>query len=164
MLAIRLQRTGRSGHAQFRLIVQDSHVSPKSGKVVARLGSYNPHTKQATLDKEKASFYLKHGAQPSHRIASLLKKEGIKLPKWVASVPVKHGQIRNPEKLHKDRPVETITTAEPVAEPTVEESPKQAEATEVVETETDEPSTALLQTNDDTADDSTLQETSGPKF
>jgi small subunit ribosomal protein S16 len=40
-----MQRTGRRGHAMFRVIVQDSHRSPTSGKVVAFLGSYDPHTK-----------------------------------------------------------------------------------------------------------------------
>jgi len=71
MLAIRLQRTGRSGHAQFRVIVQEARLSPKSGKVVALLGSYNPHTKQASVIKDKAEFYLNHGAQPSPRVVRL---------------------------------------------------------------------------------------------
>ena len=83
MLVIRMQRTGRKGHAQFRVVVQDSRRTPTSGRVVARLGSYDPHTKTATLDKEKAGYYLEHGAQPSDRVARLLKSEGVKLPDWV---------------------------------------------------------------------------------
>ena len=74
MLAIRMQRTGRKGHAEFRLIVQESRLSPASGRVVARLGSYNPHSKAVTLAKDKAEFYLEHGAQPSESAARLLKK------------------------------------------------------------------------------------------
>src|SRR3989344_1819914 len=54
MLAIRMQRTGRRGHAQFRVIVQDARRSPSSGQVVARLGSYNPHTKIAALNTENS--------------------------------------------------------------------------------------------------------------
>ncbi len=106
MLAIRMQRTGRKGHAQFRVVVQDSRLSPSSGRVVARLGSYNPHTKETILDTDKAAKYLNNGAQPSERAAFLLKKEGVVLPNWV-KVPTKQERaIRNPEKLRRNRPAE----------------------------------------------------------
>ena len=104
MLAIRMQRTGRKGHANFRVIVQDSHRSPTSGKVVALLGNYDPHTKASSLEKEKADFYLKNGAQPSNRVALLFKQEGIKLPKWVEIDTRKQGKLRHEEKLRKNRP------------------------------------------------------------
>ncbi len=128
MLAIRMQRTGRKGHAQFRVVVQDSRLSPKSGKFVALLGSYNPHTKTATLVKDKAQEFVNHGAQPSDRVARLLKSEGVKLPKWVKLEGKKKGSIRNPEKLRRNRPVDaeapqTKTSAEPqtlVEEATIE--------------------------------------------
>lgn len=138
MLAIRLQRTGRSGHAQFRVVVQDAHLSPTSGKVVASLGSYNPHTKVTTLDKEKASFYLEHGAQPSDRVVSLLKSEGVALPKWVSESTKKEGKIRNPEKLRKNQPAEAEKPAEeteaPAADAVAEEA-GEAVAEENAETE-----------------------------
>ncbi|HET7301909.1 MAG TPA: 30S ribosomal protein S16 [Candidatus Saccharimonadales bacterium] len=104
MLAIRMQRTGRKGHAMFRLVVQESRLTPTSGKVVFSLGSYDPHTKAASLNKEKAEFYLKHGAQPSDRAAALLKAEGIKLPEWVKLSSEKKRTVRNPEKLRKNQP------------------------------------------------------------
>jgi small subunit ribosomal protein S16 len=123
MLAIRMQRTGRSGHAQYRVIVQDSRFSPTSGRVVAYLGSYNPHTKETTLDGEKAASYLKNGAQPSSRVVRLLKNQGVKLPDWVVEPVKKQGQVRNAEKLRKNRPAE-----EPAAEAPAEEVPETAEA------------------------------------
>ena len=107
MLAIRMQRTGRRGHAQFRVIVQDARRSPSSGQVVARLGSYNPHTKIAALNSEKTSLYLQNGAQPSERVAKLLKKEGIKLPHWVSFASDKKSAIKNPDKLRRNRPLAT---------------------------------------------------------
>jgi len=58
MLAIRMQRTGRKGSAQFRVVVQDSRKTPTSGNIVALVGSYDPHAKVTTLNKEKISFYL----------------------------------------------------------------------------------------------------------
>jgi len=109
MLAIRMQRTGRKGHAMFRVVVQESRLTPTSGKVVALLGSYDPHAKVATLNAEKASFYLGHGAQPSDRVARLLQSQGIELPKWVKAPEKKTGQLRNPEKLRKNQPKEEAT-------------------------------------------------------
>lgn len=107
MLAIRLQRTGRRGHAMFRVVVQDARRTPTSGKVVVRLGSYDPHAKTVNLDKEKAAFYLEHGAQPSDSIVRLFKKEGVKLPKWVAKPDEKKKRaVRNPDKRRSTRPEE----------------------------------------------------------
>ncbi len=122
MLAIRLQRTGRKGHAQYRVVVQDSHRSPLSGSVVAQLGSYNPHAKTISIDKEKAQKFLDNGAQPSDRVVGLLKSEGVKLPSWVVvSAPGKR-TTKNPEKLRKNQP------EKPAEEKT--EEPKAEEATE----------------------------------
>lgn len=128
MLTIRMQRTGRRGHAQFRVVVQDSRFSPTSGRVVAYLGSYNPHSKTTTLDKEKAKTYLDNGAQPSERAAKLLKNEGVKLPNWVATPGAKTRPIRNQDKLRRNRP----------EEPKVEEAPVVAEAEAPAETPAEE--------------------------
>lgn len=106
MLAIRLQRTGRKGHAQYRVVVQDSRMTPTSERVVYRLGNYDPHAKTLNIDTEKATFYLQHGAQPSDRIARLLMKEGVKLPDWVKISESIKRDIRNPEKLRKNQPEE----------------------------------------------------------
>jgi len=141
MLAIRLQRTGRKGHAQFRIIVQDAHRSPVSGNVVYRLGNYDPHTKAVTVDKEKASFYLDNGAQPSPRVAYLLQKEGVKLPSWVKLETDKQKSIKSVEKLRRNRPAEAEAPVEkeeaPAEEAEATESP--AEDSPVAEATTEEP-------------------------
>lgn len=127
MLVIRLQRTGRKGHAQFRVVVQDSRRTPTSGKIVAQVGTYDPHSKTINLDKTKAQHYLDHGAQPSPRVVSLLKAEGITLPAWVKDASAKAGKIRNPEKLRRNQPKEEAASEpeapaeEPAAEPAAEE-------------------------------------------
>lgn len=130
MLVIRLQRTGRKGHAQFRVVVQDSRRTPTSGKIVAQLGHYNPHNKEFVVNKEKAEFYLTHGAQPSDKVARLLKADGVKMPKWVTLAEDKKRDIKNVEKLRKNQPaapevVEPEASEEPTAE--IEESPVEAE-------------------------------------
>ena len=104
MLAIRMQRTGRKGHAMYRVVVQESHLTPTSGKVVALIGNYDPHAKNLTLNKEKAAFYLEHGAQPSDRAARLMQKDGVKLPDWVTLPTGKDGTIRHPEKRRATTP------------------------------------------------------------
>lgn len=127
MLSIRMQRTGRKGHAMFRVVVQESRLTPTSGKVVANLGSYDPHAKTARLDTEKASFYLNNGAQPSDRAAVLLQKEGVKLPSWVKLSGEKSGKIRNPEKLRRNNPKEEAPEETPAEEPAAEAAEAPAE-------------------------------------
>lgn len=138
MLVIRMQRTGRKGHAMFRVVVQDSRRTPTSGKVVAYLGSYDPHSKNLNLNKERAQFYVDHGAQPSERVAVLFKGEGIKLPKWVTLPGKKERPVRNPDKQRSTRPPEAETSVPeepapkevPAAEATAEETPSEETAAE----------------------------------
>ncbi len=53
------------------------------GRFIEILGSYNPHTKELNLKKDKAKEWMAKGAKPSNSLAILLKKEKIELPKWV---------------------------------------------------------------------------------
>lgn len=115
MLTIRLQRLGKTHYATYRIVVQDAHRHPSSGKVVAYLGSYNPHSKAVELDKDAASKYLTNGAQPTTRVAALLEREGVVLPKWVKKFSgSQNKKTRNPEKLRKNQPKEEVeeTSAE----------------------------------------------------
>ncbi len=141
MLAIRMQRLGRKGHPTYRVVVQDSRQTPTSGKYVALLGSYDPHTKTSTVVKEKAEFYLSNGAQPSDRVVSLFQAEGVKLPSWVKTEKAtKTRTIRNPEKLRKNQP--EVKEEAPAEEQVTEAAAETAETTEVeapvAETETTE--------------------------
>jgi small subunit ribosomal protein S16 len=138
MLSIRMQRRGRKGHATYRVVVQDSRQSPDSGKFVALLGSYDPHTKAVSLTKDKAQFYLDHGAQPSDRVVKLFTSEGVKLPKWVKEPTKQERTTRNPDKLRKNRPAEEAPAEEPVAESEAE-TPADAPAAEKVAEESAAP-------------------------
>ncbi len=111
MLAIRLQRQGKTHYATYRVIVQDVLRHPSSGKVVAYVGSYNPHTKQVQLDKEAIENYLSHGAQPTDRVVRILTGEGMTMPKWVKTARGKQRDIRNPEKLRRNQPREESAEA-----------------------------------------------------
>jgi small subunit ribosomal protein S16 len=117
MLAIRLQRIGRKGYPVYRLAVQESQRHPSSGRVVAYVGSYNPHTKESNIQVESAQKYLDNGAQPTPRVVRLLKNAGVKLPKWVKEPATdKSKAIRNAEKLRKNQPKEEPIVEEPAVE------------------------------------------------
>lgn len=129
MLAIRLQRVGRSGYPTYRLAVQESQRHPSSGRVVSYVGSYNPHTKEVHVQVELAQKYLDNGAQPTPRVVKLLKDAGVKLPKWVKEYDSSQsGKIRNPEKLRKNQPKEEVVEEAPAEE--VAEAQATDEATE----------------------------------
>ena len=111
MLAIRLQRNGRKGMPLYRIVVQEAQRHPLSGRIVAQVGSYNPHTKATVLEKEKIEKYLSNGAQPSSRVVRILTKEGIKMPKWVKAPLEKHSTAKHADKLRKNQPKEEAAPA-----------------------------------------------------
>lgn len=109
MLAIRMQRNGRTHYPTYRIVVQEAQRHPLSGRVVAEVGNYNPHTKATTLDKEKIEKYLSHGAQPSSRVVRILKLNDIKLPSWVKEPKIKKATAKHADKLRKNQPKEEPT-------------------------------------------------------
>jgi small subunit ribosomal protein S16 len=138
MLAIRLQRVGRKGHAMYRLVVQESQRHPSSGRVIAFVGTYDPHTKDAKVQVETAQKYLDNGAQPSPRVIKLLTDAGIKMPNWVVKSDTKKLKaIRNTDKLRKNQPkvesVKPVETAEVKVDEAVAEVVK---SDEIVESKT----------------------------
>lgn len=106
MLAIRLQRLGRKGYPVYRIAVQESQRHPSSGRVVAYVGSYNPHTKEVSVQNDTAQKYLDNGAQPTPRVVKLLADAGVTMPKWVKQAEAKTRSIKNAEKLRKNQPKE----------------------------------------------------------
>lgn len=123
MLAIRMQRNGRSHYPTYRIVVQEAQRHPLSGRVVAEVGNYNPHTKETTLDKATVEKYLSNGAQPSSRVVRILKANKIALPKWVKEPTEKHGVAKHADKLRKNQPKEEAPAEEPSAEAPAEETP-----------------------------------------
>jgi len=103
MLSIRLQRVGRKGLAMYRIAVQESHRQPTSGRVIAYVGTYNPHSKESNVQVELAQKYLDNGAQPTPRIVKLLSDAGVKMPSWVKKATTKTKTIRHADKLRKNQ-------------------------------------------------------------
>ncbi len=130
MLAIRLQRVGRKGYPVYRVAVQEAQRHPSSGRVVAYVGTYNPHTKEVSLQKDAVQKYLDNGAQPTPRVVKLMKAEGVKLPSWVKDAGSdKQKAIKNKDKLRRNQEPEPVdeSVAE-VAEENAAEATAEAEA------------------------------------
>jgi small subunit ribosomal protein S16 len=77
---IRLQRHGKKNFAFFHIVVADSR-SPRDGRYIEQIGSYNPNTNPATivLNAERALAWLKVGAEPTLTARRILSYEGILL-------------------------------------------------------------------------------------
>lgn len=75
---IRLKRMGQKKAPFYRVVVADSR-SPRDGRFIEEIGTYNPITEPAEvkIDSEKAKKWLSNGAQPSDTVRALLKKSGI---------------------------------------------------------------------------------------
>jgi small subunit ribosomal protein S16 len=73
MVAIRLRRAGSKKRPFFRVVVTDSR-SARDSSFVEILGHYNPRTKPAlvAIDKERVSYWIKNGAQPSSSVRTLI--------------------------------------------------------------------------------------------
>ena len=78
MVKIRLQRQGKKRAPFYHIVVADSK-SPRDGKIIEQIGTYDPMTKPSTivLNKEKLEQWIKNGAQPTDTVKSLMKRAGI---------------------------------------------------------------------------------------
>lgn len=79
---IRLARGGMKKRPFYRIVVSDSR-SPRDGKFLEKLGTYNPllpkdSPQRVTLDTERAAYWLGVGAQPTDRVARFLDAAGLR--------------------------------------------------------------------------------------
>ena len=110
---IRLQRHGRRKAPFYHIVVADSR-SPRDGKFIEKLGTYNPMTNPATIDLDRMAAYewLTKGAQPSNTARAILRAKGVMYykhlmrgvqkgaltqeqasEKWIAFVESKEGAV-----------------------------------------------------------------------
>ena len=75
MVKIRLQRQGKKKAPFYHIVVADSR-SPRDGKIIEKLGTYDPMTDPATivLDNEKVEQWIKNGAKPTDTVKDLIEK------------------------------------------------------------------------------------------
>ena len=77
MVKIRLRRMGAKKAPFYRIVVADSR-SPRDGRFIEEIGTFDPLTDPATIkvDVERAQYWVKNGAQPTDTVRELLKKAG----------------------------------------------------------------------------------------
>lgn len=75
MVRIRLKRGGNKNNPVYRIVVADGR-SPRDGKFIEEIGTYNPKVKgnNYTLNLDRAQYWVGVGAQPSDTVASFIKK------------------------------------------------------------------------------------------
>ncbi len=79
MVVIRMARTGAKKRPFYKIMVADSRRAP-NGRSIERIGFYNPmakpHEEKLRIDLERAQYWISQGAQPSDRVAKLIKQAG----------------------------------------------------------------------------------------
>lgn len=135
MLKIRLTRGGAKKRPYYSIVIADSH-SPRDGRFIEKVGSYNPLLKRddpnrVALKVERIQEWLKKGAQPTDRVARFLSAEG--LVKWQAgnnpnkAQPGTKAKERAEERAQReaDRAAAAAEAAAnpPAEEPAAEEAP-----------------------------------------
>ena len=72
---IRLKRMGSNKKPFFRIVVTEK-TSPRDGRFIEELGYYDPKKKEenVSVDSERVSYWVNHGAKPSETVRSLLKR------------------------------------------------------------------------------------------
>nr|UBA15740.1 ribosomal protein S16 [Pseudo-nitzschia hainanensis] len=76
MLKLRLKRIGRKRAPSYRLVVMESSTR-RDGRPVEEIGFYNPISKECQFNIPKIKKWLNYGAQPTEKVASLLKNAKI---------------------------------------------------------------------------------------
>jgi small subunit ribosomal protein S16 len=117
-----MQRTGRINSPSYRLIVVEHTESPKTGKIVERVGTYNPITKDRKVDADRVRHWMSVGAQPSDTVHNMLVTIGILNTKK---------KDKNPKKnLKKDEEAAAAAAATSAAVPAAEAPAAEALAAE----------------------------------
>jgi len=137
MLAIKLQRVGKKKQGSFRVVVSEKRSKMSSS--IEDLGFFNPYSDKLSINKERVSYWMKEGAQPTDSIFNLLVTAGIVEGKKKAvhakskKVPeeVKAQPAQKPAEQVAEVPVEA--PAEKPAEAPVEEKPTEVPVAPVEE-------------------------------
>ena len=126
-LKIRLARGGAKKRPFYRIVVAEA-ASPRDGRYVERVGTYNPmvpkdHEQRVTLNNERISFWMSKGAQPTERVQKMLASAGLTAAVEMRDQPKKSA----PGQKRLDREAEAAANAEAAAEAEAAEKAAAAE-------------------------------------
>lgn len=166
MLKIRLTRTGKKKQASYRVVVADKDA-PRDGRVVERIGYYNPLPDPAEyrIAEDRALYWLSKGAQPTDAVRVLLEKQGtfgrltrLHAGEELDSLVAEFSGEPVVETKAEEAPVEeTKAEVEEIEE--VEEVEEVEETTEAVEETEDDAETAEAEAEEETTEEAETEET-----
>ena len=134
-LKIRLARGGSKKHPFYRIVVAEAS-SPRDGRFVERLGSYDPmvpkdHENRVSLKDERIKFWMSKGAKPTLRVHKILAAAGLLDAPIIREQPIKaapgkkrlerENEAKEAAKAPAEEPAETPAEAAPAAEVLAEE-------------------------------------------
>ena len=127
-LKIRLARGGAKKRPFYRIVVAEA-ASPRDGRYVERVGTYNPmvpkdHDQRLILNGERISFWMSKGAQPTDRVHKMLASAGLMEAPVIRDQPKKSA----PGKKRAEREAEAASAAEAAAESAAAEAAAAEEA------------------------------------
>jgi len=130
-LSIRLSRGGAKKRPYYRIVVANSR-SPRDGRFIERIGSYNPllgkdDEKRVVLDADRAKHWLSVGAQPTDRVARFLDAAGVK-ERAARNNPSKAEPGEKAKERAEERAAKAAAIAEAANPALAEEAPVEAEA------------------------------------
>ena len=136
-LKIRLARGGAKKRPYYRIVVAEAS-SPRDGRFVERIGSYNPmvpkdHPERLTLDGERATYWMLKGAKPTERVQKMMAGLGMMDTPEIREQPKKSA----PGKKRLEREAEAAEAAAAAAEAPVETPAEEAVAEAPAETSTE---------------------------
>jgi small subunit ribosomal protein S16 len=124
MLKIRMQRTGRINQPSYRLVVVEHTASPTAGTYVEKVGTYDPHSKERTLNEERIKYWMSVGAKPSDTVHNMLVSLGIVKGKKINVLPKFVEPAKAEEPVEAEAPAEVAPAEEtPKEEAPAEEKP-----------------------------------------
>jgi small subunit ribosomal protein S16 len=128
-LKIRLSRGGAKKRPFYKIVVAEA-LSPRDGKFIERLGSYNPmvakdHAERLVLDVERAKYWISKGAQPTLRVAKMLSSDGLVKAPVIREQPIKSapGKKRLEREAEAAEKLASAAEEAPAAEAPAEEAP-----------------------------------------
>ncbi|MBT3864952.1 30S ribosomal protein S16 [Candidatus Peregrinibacteria bacterium] len=130
MLVLRLQRTGKKGQPNFRIVLQE-HTDAVKGKAKEVLGFYQPASDPSVfkVDLERVKYWMSFGAKPSDTLATLLKNDGVEGMEEYIGPRNKQRKKKGAEDSASEASTPAASAeAAPAAEaPKTEEAPKEEE-------------------------------------
>ena len=137
-LKIRLSRGGTKKRPFYKIVVAEA-LSPRDGKFIERLGSYNPmvakdHAERLVLDVERVKYWISKGAQPTLRVAKMLSSDGLVKAPVIRDQPIKSA----PGKKRKEREAEAAEKLASAADAPAAEAEAPAEEAPAAEAPAEE--------------------------